>query len=325
MSLEIIVALAVVVAVALLIILIRTHGNLRSLHTKYAAIIDIDAEVQKRTGERDTIVKDTEKLRTDYRDKRQVFDRLKSEVALYEDKMVFIEQGIYEPHFDFTDPEEFKEQIKSVRAEQKAMVKNKTAVTCNLEWHVGGSKAQGRIMIGRNIRLTLRAFNGECDVAIANVRWNNVVAMEKRIRRAAEQIDKLNKSNEVVIEKAYVNLKIKELRLTHEYRERQRKKKNVVANRPGWSARKRNLSRKRRPPNGKKNVTANYSKRHRRKCKKTPKTPNCKNASRNWNAPLKKQLRRRNGRSQWPNKHVSAMSTSFRTSDRSARKSSRSE
>ena len=111
MSLEIIVALAVVVAVALLIILIRTHGNLRSLHTKYAAIIDIDAEVQKRTGERDTIVKDTEELRTDYRDKRQVFGRLKSEVALCEDKMVFIEQGIYEPHFDFTAPEAFKEQI----------------------------------------------------------------------------------------------------------------------------------------------------------------------------------------------------------------------
>lgn len=225
MPLEIIVALVAVVAVALLIILIRTHGNLRSLRTKYAAIIDIDAEVQKRTGERDTIVKDTEKLRTDYRDKRRVFDRLKSEVALYEDKMAFIEQGIYEPHFYFTDPEEFKEQIKSVRAEQKAMVKNKTAVTCDLEWHVGGSKAQGRIMTGRNIRLTLRAFNGECDVAIANVRWSNVVAMEKRIRRTAEQIDKLNKSNEVVIEQAYVNLKIKELRLTHEYRERQQEEK----------------------------------------------------------------------------------------------------
>ena len=62
MPLEIIVALVAVVAVALLIILIRTHGNFRSLRTKYAAIIDIDAEVQKRTGERDTIVKDTEKL-----------------------------------------------------------------------------------------------------------------------------------------------------------------------------------------------------------------------------------------------------------------------
>ena len=57
MPLEIIVALVAVVAVALLIILIRTHGNLRSLHTKYAAIIDIDAEVQKRTGERDIMVR----------------------------------------------------------------------------------------------------------------------------------------------------------------------------------------------------------------------------------------------------------------------------
>ena len=37
MPLEIIVALVAVAAVALLIILIRTHGNLRSLRTKYAA------------------------------------------------------------------------------------------------------------------------------------------------------------------------------------------------------------------------------------------------------------------------------------------------
>ena len=112
-----------------------------------------------------------------------------------------------------------KEQIKSVREKQKSLVKDKTAVTCGTEWQVEGSKAKGRTMTNRNIRLTLRAFNNECEAAIANVRWNNINAMEKRILRAEEQIDKMNASNNIIIERHYIDLKLKELRLTHEYRE----------------------------------------------------------------------------------------------------------
>ncbi len=225
MTIEVVVFLVSIVAVALLIILFRTHKALRSVRRKYEPIIELDAEIQKRTSERDSAIKETEVLREEYTNKRQIFDKLKGEVALYEDKMAFIEMGVYEPHFDFSDPEEYKDEIKWVRAEQKAMVKDKTAVICTTQWQVEGSVAKGRTMTNRNIRLTLRAFNGECDVAIANTRWNNAVAMEKRIRRAAEQIDKMNKSNTIFIEDDYVDLKIRELRLTHEYRERQQEEK----------------------------------------------------------------------------------------------------
>lgn len=71
-------------------------------------------------------------------------------------------------------------------------------------------------------RLTLRAFNNECDAAIANTRWNNVNAMEKRILRAHEQIDKLNASNATYIGSYFLKLKLEELYLTHEYREKQK-------------------------------------------------------------------------------------------------------
>ena len=43
-------------------------------------------------------------------------------------------------------------------------------------------------MVNRQTRLTMRAFNNECEAAIANTRWNNVNAMEKRIQTAAKQI-----------------------------------------------------------------------------------------------------------------------------------------
>lgn len=84
-------------------------------------------------------------------------------------------------------------------------------------------------MINRQIRLTLRAFNNECEAAIANTRWNNVNAMESRIERARDQIDKMNASQSVVIKESYLKLKLKELWLTHEYRELQKREKDERA------------------------------------------------------------------------------------------------
>ena len=75
-------------------------------------------------------------------------------------------------------------------------------------------------MINRQTRLTMRAFNNECEAAIANARWNNVVAMEKRILNAAKQIDSANASMNLVLNRNYIALKIDELGMTHEYRER---------------------------------------------------------------------------------------------------------
>ena len=75
-------------------------------------------------------------------------------------------------------------------------------------------------MINRQTRLTMRAFNNECEAAIANARWNNVVAMERRILNAAKQINNVNASMDLVLNRNYIALKLDELRLTHEYRER---------------------------------------------------------------------------------------------------------
>ncbi len=84
-------------------------------------------------------------------------------------------------------------------------------------------------MINRQTRLTMRAFNNECEAAIANVRWNNVVAMEKRVLSAAAAIDKENTSMNLTLNDRFVALKIEELRLTHEYREQLKREKEERA------------------------------------------------------------------------------------------------
>jgi len=109
------------------------------------------------------------------------------------------------------------------------MVKEKSAVYCTTEWTVQGSKSKGRTMTNRAIRLTARAFNNECDSSIASTRWNNADRMEQRIEKAFDAINKLNESNKISIADDYLQLKLDELRLTHEYKEKKQQEKEEQA------------------------------------------------------------------------------------------------
>lgn len=189
------------------------------LQTKYAGIISVDVEVEKLREVASALQKDIDSTRADYSTKRKLLDQLKEQVAVYDDRLAFAELGVYEPHFDFGDSETYKEQIKKVRSRQKEMVSAKNATICPTNWEVEGSRAKGQTMINRQSRLTMRAFNNECEAAIANTRWNNVVAMEKRILNSAKAISKENTSMNLSLNEDYVALKIDELHLTHEYRE----------------------------------------------------------------------------------------------------------
>lgn len=191
----------------------------KTLISRFQPVIDQDAEIIRLGDVIEIISRDIEKTRKDYAEKKAVYDRLVREVAIFDERLAFGELGVYEPHFDFTDSQEYRKGIEQIRMKAKEMINSKTAVFCAKEWTVDGSLAKGKTMSNRNIRLTLRAFNNECEAAIANARWNNVNAMEKRIITAREQLDKLNESNAIYIDNEYANLKLRELYLTHELRE----------------------------------------------------------------------------------------------------------
>ena len=193
--------------------------KLDGLIKKYSPATSLEDEISRLEAEvADTGLK-TQKVRAKYSEKRQLLNKLRQEVAVYDEKLSFAELGVYGPHFDFGDSATFKTSIKDVRAKQKAMVSAKKATICPADWTVEGSRAKGQTMINRQTRLTMRAFNNECEAAIANTRWNNIVAMGKRILNAAQQINSANSSMQLEIVENYVALKIEELHLAHEYRE----------------------------------------------------------------------------------------------------------
>ena len=211
--------LLLVLSIVLLILWLRARKMVKALE-KYLPIMSIEAELDRLQSSAKQIQNETDEVRARYAEKRSTLNKLEQQVAIYDERLSFAELGIYEPHFDFGDSETYKENIKVVRARQKAMVSSKRAAVCPADWTVDGSRSKGQTMINRQTRLTMRAFNNECEAAIANTRWNNVVAMEKRILNAAKQINNANASMNLEINEDYVALKLDELHLTHEYRER---------------------------------------------------------------------------------------------------------
>ncbi len=84
----------------------------------------------------------------------------------------------------------------------------------------GGSvypSATGLVLHGAEV---LRALNGECEAAIANVSWNNAQRMEERIRKAFDDINKLGDVEHPQITDLYFMLKVEELRMTQEFEQK---------------------------------------------------------------------------------------------------------
>tara|TARA_R110002124_G_scaffold105215_1_gene255988 strand:+ start:547 stop:1932 length:1386 start_codon:yes stop_codon:yes gene_type:complete len=198
----------------------RVQSDADRLKARYEPLTNIESEIARLNVQVALKQTEIECLAESYVGKKSIYDRLVAESAVYDGRAAFAELGVYEPHFNYDDSETYKVAIMTVRQEQKDTVAAKNAVFCTTDWRVDGSLAKGKTMTNRGIKLTLRAFNNECEAAIANVRWSNAVAMEKRVVRAFEKISALNESSAIRINPVFLELKLKELRLTHEYREK---------------------------------------------------------------------------------------------------------
>ena len=214
-------------------------GTLKEKLEKYKPIIDIEKEAELKTEELKKLVdsenakiKEIEEnfsfLKNNYEDSLEIFKKLKKEVSIYESKLDLIEFGVYEPVFEFDKSEEYREEQKRIISLQKEMIKDETAATCSTNWTIDGSVTKGRASTKRNIKLVLRAFNGECNSLIAKVKWNNVNQMKERIKKAFEAINKLGKSSTISIEYEYLDLKVDELNLEYEYQLKKQKEKEEL-------------------------------------------------------------------------------------------------
>ena len=206
--------------------------KIKDYETRYSTIIDVDKVILDRHNGIVELDNQTASMKTDYASKKEIYDSLVRQIAIYSDDIELIELGFYEPIFDFDASDKYKEEINKCKEQQKGMLRIKDtagAIYCTTEWQVGGSSVEGRKMTQRGIRLTARAFNNECDAAIASCTWKNMVKMQERINKAFEAINKLNESNHILISGAYLQLKIDEIQLNFEYIEKKQREREEQA------------------------------------------------------------------------------------------------
>jgi hypothetical protein len=201
--------------------------RLAAIEDKYRPILNIEkavTEAEKRLADTKSAFH-TEKaaldqavvaLKADYAAKKAVYDRLSHEIASLENRVDLAELGIYQPVFHFDDSAQYAAAIEANIAKQKITISAGNAVISETKWTVDGSEAKGRTMTNRAIRMTLRAFNNECEVIISKVSWKNFSQMAERIRKSQKTLDKLNESSRLRISEMFVDLKLEELRLSYE-------------------------------------------------------------------------------------------------------------
>src|SRR5581483_1119264 len=137
-----------------------------------------------------------------------------------EENLEDISFGLYKPHFDFQTSEEYKTALEALREKEKQFLHEGKAAISGVKWTVSNSAKEGERMQKQYTKLMLRAFNGECDAAVANVTWNNIAKMEERVRKSWEVLNQLGSVMQFSLTAEYLQLKLNELRLTHEYQEK---------------------------------------------------------------------------------------------------------
>ena len=156
---------------------------------------------------------------------RDEFAVISKELAKVDGEKSVIDCGLYKPSYNFDKSENYKLALDKIYDVQAEYIKNGHAAKCAAHWTVGGSEKEGANMARQTQKLMLRAFNGECDSAIARVAWNNVARMEERINKAHHIANELGKTMQIEITPEYLDSKLEELRLTFEYEEKKHQEK----------------------------------------------------------------------------------------------------
>jgi hypothetical protein len=214
---------------------------------RYKSVIDAEAERQKILGDlelnKTKLLNDIQQIELNHQQSlqslnvqidqsNQEFSKLqenietiRQEIALLDETASMQSFGFYNPRFSFESSSRYQLELERIRSLQKAMISSKSAAFCTAEWSVNGSRAEGRKQTNQSIKLILRALNGECDAAIAKVKYNNVKVMEARILKTFEALNKLVSVQSIYLSSDFLNSKLEELYLVHEYQEKVQEEK----------------------------------------------------------------------------------------------------
>lgn len=227
----------------------RCDADLAQLRSRFSHVLDVEGEAQRARADAEKQRTDADRLlseintkiaattqmhlalladeeqrrsqlESEYGNARARYEQLKIEISAVEERLEDISVGIYEPHFNFDSPERYKAALEALRIRERQISRAGQAVICEQQWTVNNDHRVGERMVTLNKKLALRAFNGECEAALADVSWSNLGKMEQRIAKALETINKLGEVLLVRITNQYFELRVEELQLKYEFEEK---------------------------------------------------------------------------------------------------------
>lgn len=197
-----------------------------SEYTNYA--LEIENKKSIMNNELNKLTTSIEKLTAKKNELEQKVNTLNSQYDVLNTDLEYMDFGLYKPHYDCMNSDEYNELIVKIRNKQKEAIKNKQALNFSDNWTLDGSKAKGKALNNDNMKMVLKAFNFECDTLISKVKYNNIEKIENQIRKSASSINKLNERNKITIKYSYINLKLDELHAYYEYLCKKQEEKEAI-------------------------------------------------------------------------------------------------
>ena len=194
---------------------IKTNNN-----ENEKAILEYNSNIYNLKSEIELLTYRIRAIKDDYKNYYDNFEEIKSYKDL-EKILTTLQVGLYTKEYNFDISEEFRVELKSKQKEQAECIKNNQAIKQNLNnnilYNYFLKKSDYNKVINAIIKLSLRAFNNECDSVIAKVTSKNIVNSRKRIESSFDNINKLIDSFGLMISTDYFKLKINEVQLAYEY------------------------------------------------------------------------------------------------------------
>lgn len=188
----------------------------RKMFRKYNGIINIEGHMTALHAQAIKLSKKYEVLKKRYIELKNATDRL-------EDEHEINSFGLYEPKYNFETAQKYKEMVHNIRNKQKEMIRNKEAAYCTVNWPIDGSSAKGRKATEKHLKLALHAFNVECDNLILKATYRNVSSTNNKIVRLHKRIEDFLEPKQAHINIGYLQLKVDELIIVHEFNEKTRR------------------------------------------------------------------------------------------------------
>ena len=155
---------------------------------------------------------------------------MKEDISIYQPVHGFMGVGFFEePEYLFETSERFKEEIKTIRNQQKAMIKEGNAISIPENIALTSNSAYAKKVLSGQSQLMLKAFNVECDNLMALVKPSNYANILERMDKVASDIEKSAASLQCGFVKEYVELKFKECEIQYQFKLKDEREKEEQA------------------------------------------------------------------------------------------------